>query len=137
MPCPRGSGSTGETVDQVAESLHVGRRTVDNWVERFQERDGLDFPRGWPMLPARAGLATAGMASIPGLPRSSTRTRGNSVITRRSGPHPCWGDTCGSIMTSRSRKDGQPGHRTAGIRWKRPRHQLALRPDTWRQSKGG
>jgi transposase len=24
-----------------------------------------------------------------------------------------------------------------GIRWKRPRHQLALRPDTWRQSKGG
>ena len=23
------------------------------------------------------------------------------------------------------------------IRWKRPRHQLALRPQTWRQSKGG
>jgi transposase len=23
------------------------------------------------------------------------------------------------------------------IRWKRPRHQLALRPATWRQSKGG
>lgn len=24
-----------------------------------------------------------------------------------------------------------------GIRWKRPRHQLALRPETWRQAKGG
>ena len=24
-----------------------------------------------------------------------------------------------------------------GIRWKRPRHQLARRPDTWRRSKGG
>ena len=24
-----------------------------------------------------------------------------------------------------------------GIRWKRPRYQLALRPETWRQSKGG
>jgi hypothetical protein len=24
-----------------------------------------------------------------------------------------------------------------GMRWKRPRHQLALRADTWRQSKGG
>jgi transposase len=24
-----------------------------------------------------------------------------------------------------------------GIRWKRPRHELALRPKTWRQSKGG
>src|SRR5512135_2941499 len=24
-----------------------------------------------------------------------------------------------------------------GLRWKRPRHQLALRPETWRQSKGG
>jgi transposase len=23
------------------------------------------------------------------------------------------------------------------IRWKRPRHQLALRPEHWRQSKGG
>jgi transposase len=23
------------------------------------------------------------------------------------------------------------------IRWKRPRHQLSLRPETWRQSKGG
>ncbi len=23
------------------------------------------------------------------------------------------------------------------MRWKRPRHQLALRPPTWRQSKGG
>ncbi len=23
------------------------------------------------------------------------------------------------------------------IRWKRPRHHLALRPDTWRQAKGG
>jgi transposase len=24
-----------------------------------------------------------------------------------------------------------------GIRWKRPRYQLALRPETWRQAKGG
>jgi hypothetical protein len=24
-----------------------------------------------------------------------------------------------------------------GIIWKRPRHELALRPETWRQSKGG
>jgi transposase len=24
-----------------------------------------------------------------------------------------------------------------GMSWKRPRHQLALRPETWRQSKGG
>jgi transposase len=24
-----------------------------------------------------------------------------------------------------------------GFRWKRPGHQLALRPETWRQAKGG
>jgi hypothetical protein len=24
-----------------------------------------------------------------------------------------------------------------GIRWKRPRHRLGLRPDAWRQAKGG
>ena len=33
----------GETVEQVAESLRVSRRTVYYWVERFHDRDGLDL----------------------------------------------------------------------------------------------
>ena len=33
----------GETVEQVADSLRVSRRTVYYWVERLHERDGLDL----------------------------------------------------------------------------------------------
>jgi len=36
-----------------------------------------------------------------------------------------------------SRKSIRAALARLGIRWKRPRHQLSLRPDTWRQSKGG
>ncbi len=36
-----------------------------------------------------------------------------------------------------SRKSVSLALERLGIRWKRPRHQLALRPDTWRQAKGG
>src|SRR4051812_31539872 len=32
-----------ETVEQIAELLHVSRQTVYNWAERFQDRQGLDL----------------------------------------------------------------------------------------------
>ena len=33
----------GETVEHVAEILHVSRQTVYNWVDRFAERQGPDL----------------------------------------------------------------------------------------------
>ena len=33
----------GETMEHVAELLHVSRQTVYNWVDRFAERQGLDL----------------------------------------------------------------------------------------------
>jgi Homeodomain-like domain len=48
----------GESVEAVAELLHVSRQTVYNWVHRFQERDGLDL------------AACLGDAPRPGRPRT-------------------------------------------------------------------
>ena len=36
-----------------------------------------------------------------------------------------------------SRRHIGPALERLRVRWKQPRHQLSLRPDTWRQSKGG
>jgi transposase len=36
-----------------------------------------------------------------------------------------------------SRKSVSRAIARLGIRWKHPRHRLGLRPDTWRQAKGG
>lgn len=35
----------GESAEQVAELLHVGRRTVYDWVDRFHDRSELDLPQ--------------------------------------------------------------------------------------------
>ena len=78
------------------------------------------------------------MASTPGSPRSSTPTRVTlgyhqtvwtaPLLVRYLRDHhgvEVSGTTVGRAIAR------------LGIRWKRPRHQLARRPDTWRQSKGG
>ena len=48
----------GESVEKIAELLHVSRQTVYNWVDRFQHRHGLDLrarladaPRGGVLPP--------------------------------------------------------------------------------------
>jgi transposase len=128
----------GESMDAVADLLHVSRQTVSHGVNRFQERDGLD-------LGARLSAA-----SRPGRPRT-----GGGVID------PLLAEVIDAdprLLGSRSMvwtapllsRDLREKHQIAvgdrtirralarlGLRWKRPRHQLARRPDTWRQSNGG
>lgn len=128
----------GEAADQVAESLHVSRRAVYYWVERFRERSGLGL---------RGRLADA---PRPGRPRAG----GGSVDARiaeviDADPRPlgyqstAWtAPLLAQYLRDRhgievSRKTVSRSIARLGIRWKRPRHQLALRPATWRQSKGG
>ena len=128
----------GETVDAVAALLNVSRQTVYNWVQRFQERRGLSL---------RARLCDA---PRPGRPRS-----GHGDVDRliaevidedpRLLGYSCtvwtapllqryWHEHCRLKV---SPKTVSRALDRLGMRWKRPRHQLALRPDTWRQSKGG
>ena len=128
----------GESVEQVAELLQVSRQTVYNWVERFRQREGLDL---------RARLLDAPRPGRPPTARGIIDPLIEAVIDqdpRELGYHSTvW--TAALLMQHLKRAHGIEASRKSislaiarlGIRWKRPRHQLALRPETWRQSKGG
>jgi transposase len=128
----------GRPVEEVADLLGVSRQTVYNWVGRFTRRGGadlrarlLDAPRsGRP--PTASGVIDPLIAAVidrdprgfgyhstvwtaPLLMRHLKQVHGVEVSRRSIGP-----------ALDRLR-----------VRWKRPRHQLSLRPDTWRQTKGG
>jgi transposase len=130
--------AAGEPVDRIACVLGVGRRTVYYWAERFEARRGLDLlarladgPRsGRP--PTAAGIIDPLIAAVIDQdPRQwGYRSTGwTSALLRQ------YLEEVHHLTVSR-RSISRALDRL-GIRWKRPRHQLALRPDTWRQSKGG
>jgi transposase len=128
----------GVAAEEIADLLSVTRQTVYNWAERFRQRDGLDL---------RARLLDA--------PRSGRPPTALGVIDpliaelidkdpREFGYHSTvW--TAPLLRRHLKQAHGvEVSRRSIGsalerlrIRWKRPRHQLSLRPDTWRQSKGG
>jgi transposase len=130
--------ATGQSVQGIANVLGVSRRTVYSWVQRFHERPDLDLharladaPRpGRP--PTALGIIDPLIAEVIDCdPRKlGYRSTGwtNRLLRRhlREVHH-----------LSVSRRSVSRALARLGIRWKRPRHQLALRPDTWRQSKGG
>ena len=128
----------GESVDAVAALLHVSRQTVYNWVQRFQERRG---------LPLRARLSDA---LRPGRPRAGHGDIDRLIAEVIDVDPRLLGYNC-VVWTAPllqrylhercrlkvSRKTVSRALDRLGMNWKRPRHQLALRLDTWRQSKGG
>jgi transposase len=128
----------GESVEQVAELLQVSRQTVYNWTDRFQQREGLDL---------RARLLDAPRSGRPPTALGIIDPLIEAVIDqdpRKSGYHSTvW--TAALLIHHLKRVHGIEVSRKSissamdrlRIRWKRPRHQLALRPETWRQSKGG
>ncbi len=128
----------GETPEQVAEALLVSRRTVYYWVERFRDRDGLDPVHRLADAP-RPGRPRTGGEGIDGWVAEVIDTD-----PRELGYHPTvW--TAPLLVcylwdhhgVDVSRRTVSRAIARLDIRWKRPRHQLARRPDTWRQSKGG
>jgi transposase len=128
----------GETTGQVAESLRISRRTVYYWLRRCHDRDGPDLRQRLADAP-RPGRPRAGGDGID--PRiaevidTDPRTLGYH--------HTVWtspllvGYLRDHHQVEVSRKTVSRAIARLGIRWKRPRHRLARRPDTWRQSKGG
>ena len=128
----------GVDVVEVADLLQVSRQTVYNWMSRFQERAESEL---------RARLFDA---ARPGRPRTARGTIDELVATvidgdpRKFGYHATvWtAPLLGRYL--REHHAIQVSDRTVsraidrlGIRWKRPRHELARRSETWRQSKGG
>jgi transposase len=128
----------GETTEQIAESLDVSRQTVYNWANRFQERSGLDL-RGRLSDAPRPGRPRAGDGGIDPLIAQVIDTDPRDLGYRST----VW---TAPLLSQYLRDHHGIGvsHKTVSraiarlrLRWKRPRHQLALRPDTWRQAKGG
>jgi transposase len=128
----------GSDVAEVAELLQVSRQTVYNWLSRFQERAELNL---------RARLLDAPRL---GRPRTASGTIDELVAAvidgdpRKFGYH---ATVWTAPLLSRYLRDHhaiEVSDRTVsraidrlGLSRKRPRHELALRPETWRQSKGG
>jgi transposase len=128
----------GADVAEIAELLHVSRQTIDNWLGRFQGRAELDL---------RERLLDAPRL---GRPRSAGGTVDELVAAvidgdpRQLGYHATVWTAPLLSQYLRDRHGIKVSDRTVrraidrlGLIWKRPRHELALRPKTWRQSKGG
>ncbi|SRR6266498_225535 len=130
--------AAGQSVERIADVLGVSRRTVYYWAERFQQRRDLDLHARLADAPRSGRPATALGVIDPLLaevidcdPRKlGYRATGwtNRLLRRylREVHH-----------VAVSRKSVSLALARLEIRWKRPRHQLALRPSTWRHAKGG
>ena len=128
----------GETPEQVAEALRVSRRAVYYWVERFRRRADLGL---------REQLSDA---PRPGRPRAGGGRVDDWIAEvidtdpRLLGYRPTVWTAPLLVCYLRDHHGTEVSETTVGraisrlrIRWKRPRHQLARRPATWRQSTGG
>src|SRR5262245_36932868 len=128
----------GLSAEQVAETFQVSRQTVYNWANRFLRRDGLDLrarlldaPRpGRPPLIAEV-IGPLIEAAFAGDPREAgyQPTVWTAELLQHHLEH-AHGIKASvkSISAAIARLD---------LRWKRPRHELAARPEHWRQAKGG
>ena len=128
----------GLPAEQVADTFQVSRQTVYNWAERFRQREGLDLrarlldaPRsGRPPLISGIidPLIEAAFAQDPReLGYQSTVWTAELLVHYLGQAH----------GIEASRKSVSLAITRLHLRWKRPRHQLASRPETWRQAKGG
>jgi transposase len=128
----------GFEVAEVAELMHVTRQTVYHGLSRFQQRVEPDLRarlRDAPRLgrpPAAEGTIDELVAAvIDGHPRqfgSHATVWTAPLLSRYLREHHAIQVSDRTVSRAIDR---------LGLRWKRPRHELALRPETWRQSKGG
>ena len=128
----------GQTAAQVAELLRVSRQTIYNWTRRFLQRRGLDLPARLRDAPRSGRPPTASGVIDPliaGVIGEDPRGHGyrytvwTAPLLRRH--------LRDAHRIETSEKSVRRAIARLGLRWKRPRDRLALRPATWRQAKGG
>lgn len=128
----------GESVKEVADRLRVTPRTIYHWVERFDARQGRTFCQRLADAPREGRPANAGGIIddlideiIEADPRlwGYNSTFWTAELLRRY-LRQCYEIEVSlrSVSYAIDRLD---------LRWKRPRHDLARAPRTWRQAKGG
>lgn len=128
----------GDRVPAVADRLRVSRRTIYNWVKRFQARREMELTARLADGPRRGRPRTASgvidpliLAIIDQDPRElgyrSTVWTAPLLTQYLAQRH----------HISVSRQSVGLAIARLNLRWKRPRHDLARRPAAWRQAKGG
>jgi transposase len=128
----------GHSVGEVAELLLVSRQSVYKWADRFERGEGPDLRARLRDAP-RSGRPPTALRIIDPLIAEVIDKDPRELGYRSTN----W--TAGLLLRYLKRDHGIDVSRRSvalaidrlGIRWKRPRHELALRPETWRQSKGG
>lgn len=128
----------GYAVEEVADLLGVSRQTVYNWMARFRQRSDLDLRARLADAP-RSGRPPSGQGVIEPLIAAvfdhDPRTLGYHATTWTAPLLRQYLSDHHQVEVSR--KTISRALDRLDLRWKRPRHQLARRPDTWRQAKGG
>lgn len=129
----------GESISELATRLSVSRQTVYNWYSRFEENSTEDFITRLNDATRSGRPKTATDESIAQLIDSIIETDPRDLEYRSTvwtAPllvRYLWDSHQIKVSDDSVRRVIQ----ILKIRWKRPRHSLALRSLTWRQSKGG
>jgi transposase len=123
----------GESIAEVGERLGVSRRTICYWQAHFRERQALE-------LTARLGEGPRTAAGIIDPLLESVLDQDPRELGYRSTVWTApllrqYVEDAHDLSVSRQSVSLALGR--LRIRWKRPRHHLALRAPTWRQAKGG
>lgn len=128
----------GEDVEEVADQLYVSRLTIYKWVRHFKQRDRLNLCER-----VSDGRHSGRPCTVKGIIDPMI----DKIIDecpRDLGYNPTvWTapllvqylEEFHNIVVST--QSVRLAIERLGVRWKRPRHQLALRPESWRQAKGG
>ena len=128
----------GVSVDEIAHRLFVSRQSVYNWLERFQERVQLSLSARL-ADGARSGRPRTAHGIIDPLIAEVVETDPRELGYRAA----IW---TAPLLQAYLHEEHQIMVSSKSVsfaiarlqmRWKRPRHRLALRPETWRQAKGG
>jgi transposase len=127
-----------ESVEEIADRLLVRRQTIYNWVRQFNRRADTDI------------LTRLDESERSGRPRTAKGII-DPIIDEIIDQDPREFGYRSTIWTADLLRQFLQDQHTIEvsersinlaierlqIRWKRPRHQLALRPENWRQAKGG
>jgi len=128
----------GEDVVAIAEHWQVSRKSVYNWHARFCARQGLPLELRL-ADGARSGRPCSAQGVIDPLLDAVIDTPPADFGYRAAAwTAPLLAQYLAEVHQLQiSLQSVRLALVRLRIRWKRPRHRLALRPATWRQSKGG
>lgn len=128
----------GEAVPSIAERLHVSRQTLYHWVTRFASRPRPDLAARLADAPRSGRPRTASGVIDPLIDDVIERDPREFGYRSTAWTAPLLVEYLQDMHAIEVSDDSvRLAIRRLDIRWKRPRHTLALRPATWRQAKGG